>query len=167
MSWPSEPFNLHLNNVSNIKVLSKLLNAFFISHNARCPHVQRAIDSIVLIVLYECLNYCSLLKLGYILNVSVYECISFAKPCISHYLRKDSHLFVVLLLMLVELMNELEWSILLLHFLVDHGQINDILGRIVNHVLCKRSHLPKSFVVLHLSTDLMFLGVNDINIGFK
>jgi hypothetical protein len=50
---------------------------------------------------------------------------------------------------------------------VDTGQINDILGRIFDHILSKRSAFPEQVILLHLNLNFILLGVLHIYVGHQ
>lgn len=136
MPWSSLPINLHLNDISNVKVLSQLFNTWIFLDNAWDANIQRAVHSILLVVLDECLNDSPVLDLSHILNMTIDKGITLAVRCVSHYFLKYCHFFIVLLPILVERMYKFESPELLLQLLVYHGQIAHILCRVVDHVLC-------------------------------
>jgi hypothetical protein len=48
--------------------------------------------------------------------------------------------------------------------LVDLGQIEDVLGCILDHIPGQRSPLPKSIVITHHGVNFLLLGVNYVNV---
>ncbi len=120
MAWSSEAFNLHLDYVSNIEKCSKLLDTTFFQYNSRSTNIKRTVNAKFLEVFDKGLNDISLLKLCKIWYVSVDESIFCAQPCFSHDLREYSHLFIVLLSVLIELMYKLQRSIFFVQLLIDH-----------------------------------------------
>jgi hypothetical protein len=164
MSRSPLAIHLDLNDISNVKILSQLFHTLFFLYNPRDSNVEWTIDPVFLIVFNEGLNHSAILNLSVILNMSIYKCIFLTISCISHDLLKDSQLLVVLLSVLIKLMHQFHRSVLFLQFLINHGQVYNILSSVVNHILCKWSSFPEHVVIAHLEADLMLLRVYHVNV---
>jgi hypothetical protein len=164
MATLAEPFYLDLDDISNVVVLSKLLNRVLIDDYPAGAYVERAVDPILTVVLHKGLNNLSHLELSCALNVPIDKRILSTKGCVTHYLVENGYRLEELLSMLVELVIDLKVSVLTLHSLVDLGQIEDVLGCILDHIPGQRSPLPKSIVITHHGVNFLLLGVNYVNV---
>lgn len=160
----SETFHLNLNDISNIKILSKLFHWHVIKDYTRDSNIQTAVDAIFLIVLDKCLYNSTYHKLVNKVNMAIYEGILGTVICIPHNFIENGQILIVLLPMLIELMDHLESTILFLHFLINHGKIEYILSRIVYHILSKWSSFPKFIIITHFLRNLMLLCMSYIYI---
>lgn len=106
-----------------------------IEHDTGHTNVETAVDAILLIILDKGLDNCLRSQLINVGNVTIDECVFAAQICVAHYLAVDRDLFIVALTVLIKLMDHLERTILLLHLLINHWKIDNILSRIINHVL--------------------------------
>jgi len=117
----SEPLNLHLDDIADVKELSKLFDRVLICDDAARSNVERAVNSILSVVLDKGLYDVTYVELLNTLNMSVDESILSTERGISHYLVEDCYVFIVLLSVLVELMLYHQMPVLTLHPLVHLG----------------------------------------------
>lgn len=103
----SESIHLHLDHVSNIKVLLQLLHRLWIKNYPRDSNVETTVNSNFLVVLNEGLDDHAQLQIVSFLYVLVDEGILLTLGGLSDNLLVDVHLGVIKLPVLIKLVNQL------------------------------------------------------------
>ena len=156
------PLHLHLYDVAYVEVGLQRLHGLLFPHDSTHPNVQRAVHAVLHVVLDERLDYLPDVQLAHTLDLLVDERILCAQRGVSHYLVKHCDLLIVLDSELVVLVNNLEVAVLTLHPLVDLWEVEDVLRRVLDHVLVQGPPLPETVIVTHLVSYYSLLGVRDV-----
>ena len=158
------PLHLHLYDVAYVEVGLQRLHGLLFPHDPTHPNVQRAVHAVLHVVLDERLDYLPDVQLAHTLDLLVDERILRAQRGVSHYLVKHCDLLIVLDSELVVLVNNLEVAVLTLHPLVDLWEVEDVLRRVLDHVLVQGPPLPETVIVTHLVSYYSLLGVRHVDV---
>ena len=158
----SLPLHLHLYDVANVEVGLQRLHRLLLPHDPAHPDVQRAVHAVLHVVLDESLDYLPDVQLPDAMDLLVDERVLRAKRGVPHYLVENCDLLIVLDTELVVLVYYLEVAVLTLHPLVNLWEVEDVLRRILDHVLVQGPPLPETVIVAHLVSYYSLLGVRHV-----
>lgn len=134
-----------------------------ISDDSTNTQIKAAEDDISSVVLDKSKNFVALLELCCILNVVIDCCVLEALHCVCKNLCLHCYVLESHLAMRVTVAFNDGHQEVRLHLLVNAGKEYNILSRILEHLLTKRTHcMPESIIELHLLRNVFFVRILDL-----
>lgn len=135
-----------------------------ISDHSTDAKIKATEDHILPVVFDEGDNFTARLTVRNILDVIIDSCILKAFHCVCKNFRLHSSIFKSHLAPSVAVALDPRHEEEGLHLLVDAGQEDDILGRILKHLFTKRSlSMPNCLIEFHFLRNVYFIGVLHIS----